>query len=356
MGRRENTFRIDFANVPKKPDNAKVHKFCATILGLKQGEVLRIQNSRTLGVSFVKVVDLELAQKICEEHDNKHDITVDGKKYPLRITLEDGAVEVRLYDLSEDVSDQKIADFLSRYGDVISIREQRCGADTDFPGISTGVRIAKMVVKRNIESWVTVDGEVTSLSYFGQLQTCRHCREYIHIGATCVQNKKLLVQKSYADAAKQTPSQKTSPLDKTNTTAPGVNQTKNTSNQPARFEQNSAQSEKMLPPKPIPQRKQQSLLPPPLGLEQQFPLLPTPPGSVPPSGSGSLAPFTGQQPPASSGALRKTVSGKSDGNETDSSVGSSSSRRHLRPRPPSGKKPRVEDNSDDKREGSEEPL
>ena len=88
MGRRENTFRIDFSNVPKKPDNAKVHSFCATVLGLKQGEVLRIQNSRTIGASFVKVIDLALAQRICEEHDNKHDILVDGKKYPLRMTLE----------------------------------------------------------------------------------------------------------------------------------------------------------------------------------------------------------------------------------------------------------------------------
>ena len=100
----------------------------------------------------MKVIDLALAQRICEEHDNKHDILVDGKKYPLRITLEEGAVEVRLYDLSEDVSDQKITDYLMKYGDVIAIREQRCGADVDFPGISTGVRVAKMIVKRNIES------------------------------------------------------------------------------------------------------------------------------------------------------------------------------------------------------------
>lgn len=270
MGRRENTFRIDFANVPKKPDNAKVHKFCATMLGLKQGEVLRIQNSRALGVSFVKVVDLALAQRICEEHDNQHEISVDGKKYPLRITLEDGAVEVKLHDLSEDVSDRKIADFLGKYGDVNAIREQRSGADTDFPGISTGVRVAKMTVKQNIESWVTIDGEVTNVSYFGQLQTCRHCREYIHVGATCVQNKKLLVQKSYADAAKQVPSKKTSQIDHTNTNsnqiAPSANQTKPTQNQATRT---------MPPPKQMPQRQQQKLMPPIVLTEQNFPPLAT---------------------------------------------------------------------------------
>lgn len=46
------------------------------------------------------------------------------------------------------------------------------------------------------------------MSYNGQQQTCRYCTEYIHSGISCVQNKKLLVQKlathtsSYADVAK----------------------------------------------------------------------------------------------------------------------------------------------------------
>lgn len=108
---------------------------------------------------------------------------------------------MKLFDLSEDVSDEVIADYLGKYGEVISIREQRY-SDPYFPDISTGVRIIKMLVKKNIESFVIIDGEMTQVTYFGQRQTCRHCREFVHIGATCVQNKKLLVQKSYADTAK----------------------------------------------------------------------------------------------------------------------------------------------------------
>ena len=52
----------------------------------------------------MKVVNLALAQKVCEENDGKHQVTVeDGKKIPLRITMEDGSVEVKLFDLSEAV-------------------------------------------------------------------------------------------------------------------------------------------------------------------------------------------------------------------------------------------------------------
>lgn len=39
----------------------------------------------------MKVADLELAQTVCERHDNKYEVIIDGKGYPLRITLEDGA-------------------------------------------------------------------------------------------------------------------------------------------------------------------------------------------------------------------------------------------------------------------------
>lgn len=342
MSRRENTFRIDFSNVPKKPDVAKVHRFCATVLGLKQGEVLRIQNSRSLGVTFVKVVDLGHAQRICEEHDNRHEISVDGKKYPLRITLEDGAVEVRLYDLSEDVSNEKITEFLEKYGDVIEIREQRSGADLDFPGISTGVRIVKMIVKRNIESWVTIDGEMTAVAYFGQRNTCRHCRDYVHVGVTCVQNKKLLVQKSYADAAKPMSyadaAKQTNPKQQI-TIAPGVSQNKTpiqTAHPANKTNTNSTETEMMPPPKQTLQQSQKPSLPTPVPTELNLP-----------SGSGSLTAAAGQEPASN---VRKSASGvTSDGNDTDSSVDSSKSNRQLRNR----KKPRVEDGDNWRERGNQ---
>lgn len=328
MGRRENTFRIDFSNVPKKPDTAKVHKFCATVLGLKQCEVLRIQNSRALGVTFVKVVDLAVAQRVCEQHDNQHEITADGKTYPLRITLEDGAVEVRLYDLSEDVSDQRISEFLGKYGEVIEIREQRSGADLDFPGIPTGIRIVKMIVKHNIESWVTIDGETTAVAYYGQRHTCKHCRDFIHVGITCVQNKKLFVQKSYADAAKQVNPNPSAPRV---SIIAGVNQNSNNSTPTAhkanKTSTNSAKAESMPPPKQPPRQIQQQLVP----SERDHS-----------SDNGSMTGSTGQPPSVSNGTVRKSANIISDGNDTDTSVGSTSSKRQLRSRPP-GKKPRVED-------------
>lgn len=221
MARRENTFRIDLANVPKRPSYEEIHNFVATELGLQRHQVQRIQCSRSANCVFVKVTDLELAQKICEEHDEKHGIELDGQRHVLRIRMEDGAVEVKLFDLPEDISELCITEFLSSFGEVLSVREQMWTDQYTFGGTSTGVWIARMLVKRNIPSYVVIDGETTFLSYYGQHQTCKHCGDYVHNGASCIQNKKLQLQKLSADqTSKQTYSSVTKQSTKTRATAP----------------------------------------------------------------------------------------------------------------------------------------
>lgn len=213
MPRRENTFRVDYSQFPKQLSHDEIHKFVGKELGLTRENVLLLQPSRRLGCTFVEVNSLELAEKIVHQHDNKHEFVFDGKVYKLRIMMEDGAVEVRLFDLSNDVSNDEISEFLAEYGDVLNIRDLLWDERSPFGGVKTGVRIARMVVKRNIPSLVTIRGEDTAVGYKGQRQTCLHCQEFVHVGIPCVQNKKLLVQKlaadqSYANVTKQQPSVK----------------------------------------------------------------------------------------------------------------------------------------------------
>ncbi|KAL9700799.1 hypothetical protein quinque_004240 [Culex quinquefasciatus] len=210
MAKRENTFRIDYSNIPRKPSGNELHEFLYKEIGLKEEDVLRLQCSRSLGCAFVKVKSLELAQQTVEQHDNMHEIEVDDKSYRLRFMMEDGTKEVKLYDLSEGTSEDKIIEFLKQYGEVLSIREQMWGDQARYK-VSTGIRIVRMMVQKNIDSFVTIDGEKTAVSYYGQRQTCKHCLETVHNGITCVQNKQLQVQKSYADAAKQPGLKKSAP-------------------------------------------------------------------------------------------------------------------------------------------------
>lgn len=208
MPRRENTFRVDYSQFPSQLSHDEIHKFVGEKLGLTRENVILLQPSRRLGCTFVEVNNLELAERIVREHDNKHEFVFDGKVYKLRISMEDGAVEVRLFDLSNDITNDQIGEFLADFGDVLNIRDLLWDERSAFSGVKTGVRIARMVVKKNIPSLVTIRCEDTAVGYRGQRQTCLHCQEFVHVGIPCVQNKKLLVQKlvadkSYANVTKQ---------------------------------------------------------------------------------------------------------------------------------------------------------
>lgn len=342
--RRENTFRIHYENVPKKPSFEELHDFVAIELGLEYEQVLRLQPSRALGCAFVKVVDLELAQKIVAEHDNIHEIEVDGKTYKLRITLEDGSVEVKLTDLSELTTNEKVARALSAYGEVLSVTEQVWDSKYRFAGRPTGARIVRMMLQRNIESYVTIDGQSTNVTYSGQLQTCRHCGEFVHNGISCVQNKKLLVQKTYANVAKETGPKPIGPSPigpnpiGPNPTAPKPNATKPTATK------EKSPLVKPFGPKPV-ETNQQRKNPP----SQQPSVQPTlaAPKSPKQNPIASKLAKTNQSeqnatlmaPPALINSVSRMVTRQTtDGNETDGSSASGSSKRRSG-RPP-GKKQR----------------
>lgn len=215
---RENTFRIDFSNIPKKPSFKEVHSFVARELGLSRENVQRIQISHVYACAFVQTVDAATAEQIVKHHDNKHEYECNKKKYRLRIFMEDGCTQVKLHDLSSDVSDEQITQHMAQYGDVVSIHELVWSDDYEFSGLFTGIRLVRMVLKQQVKSYINIGGECTYVTYSGQRATCRHCGEYIHTGIPCIQNKKLLAQKasvnerlssakpsSYSDAVRNAP-------------------------------------------------------------------------------------------------------------------------------------------------------
>lgn len=213
---RENTFRIDFGHIPKKPTAKDIHLFVGKQLGLTQQQVKRIQYSQHIGRAFITCSDLDTAKRIVQQHRDQHEITVGKQKYILHIRMEESGTDVRIYDLSDHITDNQIIAHMSKYGEVHSIKELLWDDRFLFPGMPSGIRLLRMTLKEHIDSYITIHGEHTAVSYSGQRQTCRHCGELIHIGIPCTQNKKLLVQKmsvngrlnqaaSYAGAVKTTP-------------------------------------------------------------------------------------------------------------------------------------------------------
>ena len=193
---RENTFKVDLSNFPKRPSIEELQKFVLVNLGLAVGQVKRFQVNHAQNCVHVKCSELKVAQDAVAMHDGKHVMEINKTKVTVRLVMEDGGVEVKIHDLSENVTNDDIVAFLRNYGDVLSIREVSWGESFPLRGMSSGIRIAKMILHRHIKSFATILGENTLISYRGQPMTCRHCTQTQHIGMSCVENKKLLGQKS----------------------------------------------------------------------------------------------------------------------------------------------------------------
>lgn len=192
---RENTFKVDLSNFPKRPSFEEIHGFIHETIGLTVDQVLRLQMNHAQNCAHVKCRDLKTAQDVVERHNNRHELEVNKTKIKVRLAMDDGGVEVKIHDLSENVRNEDIVTFLKQYGDVVSIKEQVWGENFAFKGVSSGVRVAKVILRRHIKSFVTISDEETLISYRNQPQFCRHCTNPSHPGSTCVENKKLLGQK-----------------------------------------------------------------------------------------------------------------------------------------------------------------
>lgn len=192
---RENTFKIDLTNFPKRPSFEDIHKFVHESLELTVDHVVRLQMNHAQNCVHIKCRDLQTAQTVVENHHAKHEIEVNKTKVKVRLAMDDGGTEVKFHDLSENIRNEELVEFLKQYGEVITIQDQVWSENYPLKGIPTGVRVVKIILRRHIKSFVTIQGEQTLVTYRNQVHTCKHCTNPSHPGSTCVENKKLLGQK-----------------------------------------------------------------------------------------------------------------------------------------------------------------
>lgn len=190
VGFRVNTFKVDFKTFKTRPSFTDIHAFINGVLGLRNDQLKRLQMHHIHNCAYVKCVDRQTAEMIVEQHDMKHSIEVDGVQYKVRLSMDDECTEVKVYDLSENITNDDIAECLKQYGKVHSVQEQVWGPTFACEGIPSGVRVVKMTLQRHIKSVITVQGEQTLITYKNQPKSCRHCLQPLHAGRTCSDNRK----------------------------------------------------------------------------------------------------------------------------------------------------------------------
>ena len=89
---------------------------------------------------------------------------------------------VYLRDLPVEVDNDVVSSFLSRYGEVLSV--DHCYFD-DFPSLCNGNRLVKILLARDIPSFVRVENCECRVWYPRQPPQCSICREFGHRAPAC---------------------------------------------------------------------------------------------------------------------------------------------------------------------------
>ncbi|KXJ72063.1 hypothetical protein RP20_CCG019026 [Aedes albopictus] len=110
----------------------------------------------------------------------------DGTEFRVPVYVDCAAVTVRVHNLPPSMSHTTIRDYMMKFGEVITIRNETW--KHYFPGIPNGVRVLRMNLLREIPSYITIDQEETMVSYENQPKSCRHCNQPAHPGKRCLES------------------------------------------------------------------------------------------------------------------------------------------------------------------------
>lgn len=192
---RRNTFIIDFANIPRQIRDAEIVAFLENKLQMTHEHVISLQPKRNR--IFVETPSLDIAQGYVEIHDAKHVINVEDYDYVVRLTMEDGGVNVKVRDLPPQWNNDIVTNILKPYGQVLSIKDEVWDLGM-VKGVKNGTRTARMVIQKPIPSYLRVMNELAFISYPNQQHTCKSCHQPIHPSKKCsevMQNKNKIAQR-----------------------------------------------------------------------------------------------------------------------------------------------------------------
>ena len=90
-------------------------------------------------------------------HNDKCAIVIDSNKYRISVIAPYNAIGIRVYDLPPQMPNNLIVQHFSRYGELVSLKEETW---KDFFGeFPNGVRVLRMKLSKQIPSYVPIDGE-----------------------------------------------------------------------------------------------------------------------------------------------------------------------------------------------------
>jgi hypothetical protein len=127
---------------------------------------------------YIKFVNTLKMTQILQDTDGtltyRHD---NGEQSNITIeTAGMGTREIRIATLPPEVNDRAIKETLTKYGEVIEIKEEYWTISYRYK-VSNGVRLAQNKLKQHLPSRMIIAGHTVDITYSGQPQTCYVCNE-----------------------------------------------------------------------------------------------------------------------------------------------------------------------------------
>lgn len=190
---RKNQVEVKFERGKEKPSREELKKW------LKH--VLKVTNYDIEGVQFDRL-GIAIYVEFKTEDDAKDFISTTG--YETQMTSDKGDVIkvyinkcdeevkiVRLYSLPMGMDNGIIKNKLAEYGRIDSIQEERYPENDEcFPGLKTGVKLVHMLLRKDIPSYIDIEGHKVIAAYNGQPKTCGNCNAQDHLRNDCPKIRK----------------------------------------------------------------------------------------------------------------------------------------------------------------------
>jgi len=169
--KRVNSLGLVFVN--QKPTQDDVSAILFEKINVKLEDINVVQFLREKVI--IKFYDHDKFQKVVDDKEGKILSLGFNSAVKVKVTNESSVFSfVSIRDCPPEMGDDVLINILSQYGTVEGIRHNRYNRGP-FQGTFSGIRTAKMYVKKNIPSKITVNSFQIQLLYNGQRRTCFKC-------------------------------------------------------------------------------------------------------------------------------------------------------------------------------------
>lgn len=181
---RKNTIVVDFNVLPVRPDIGKVQHFLENEIGLNLADVNSIQLHHTRNCVYIEVKDHDIALRYEKANNLKRTLVYKDKPFKIPVYVDSGAVTVRVCDLPPSMPHSTVGNFMMRFGDVLSIQNERW--KNYFGGVYNGVRVLQMRIKTSIPSFISIENQTATVLHPNQTKTCKYCSRAVHPNQKCL--------------------------------------------------------------------------------------------------------------------------------------------------------------------------